>query len=129
MNFRCLVERGDIPASTLLPGIPSPSGNALLHSCGPAYLVGVGYMDPGSWATDLAGGSKFGYTLIWVLLMSNIMALLLAKSFCKTGDRKGDATWHKLTGKPTRNLSILFYTSWLKLPLLPPILLKCWVWQ
>jgi manganese transport protein len=44
---------------------------------GPAYLVSVGYMDPGNWATDLAGGSKFGYSLIWVLLMSNLMALLL----------------------------------------------------
>jgi len=44
---------------------------------GPAYLISVGYMDPGNWATDLAGGSKYGYTLIWVLLMSNLMALLL----------------------------------------------------
>jgi manganese transport protein len=44
---------------------------------GPAYLISVGYMDPGNWATDLAGGSKFGYSLIWVLLMSNLMALLL----------------------------------------------------
>src|ERR1700755_865594 len=44
---------------------------------GPAYLVSVGYMDPGNWATDLAGGSQFGYSLIWVLLMSNLMALLL----------------------------------------------------
>src|SRR6478672_4366136 len=44
---------------------------------GPAYLVSVGYMDPGNWATDLAGGAQFGYTLIWVLLMSNLMALLL----------------------------------------------------
>src|ERR1700748_3382589 len=44
---------------------------------GPAYLVSVGYMDPGNWATDLQGGAKFGYTLIWVLLMSNLMALLL----------------------------------------------------
>ena len=41
---------------------------------GPAYLVSVGYMDPGNWATDLAGGSQFGYKLIWVLLMSNLMA-------------------------------------------------------
>ena len=48
---------------------------------GPAYLVSVGYMDPGNWATDLAGGSKFGYALIWVLLMSNLMALLAAKSY------------------------------------------------
>lgn len=44
---------------------------------GPAYLVSVGYMDPGNWATDLQGGSQFGYKLIWVLLMSNLMALLL----------------------------------------------------
>src|SRR5688572_32670016 len=44
---------------------------------GPAYLVSVGYMDPGNWATDIAGGSQFGYKLIWVLLMSNLMALLL----------------------------------------------------
>ena len=44
---------------------------------GPAYLVSVGYMDPGNWATDLQGGSKYGYKLIWVLLMSNLMALLL----------------------------------------------------
>ncbi len=43
---------------------------------GPAYLISVGYMDPGNWATDLQGGSKFGYQLIWILLMSNLMALL-----------------------------------------------------
>jgi len=44
---------------------------------GPAYLISVGYMDPGNWATDLEGGSRFGYALIWVLLMSNGMALIL----------------------------------------------------
>jgi len=49
----------------------------ILPYLGPAYLVSVGYMDPGNWATDLQGGAKFGYTLIWVLLMSNLMALLL----------------------------------------------------
>jgi manganese transport protein len=52
---------------------------------GPAYLVSVGYMDPGNWATDLAGGSKFGYTLIWVLLMSNIMALILQSLSARLG--------------------------------------------
>src|SRR6187431_2349342 len=52
---------------------------------GPAYLVSVGYMDPGNWATDIAGGSKFGYTLIWVLLMSNIMALLLQSLSARLG--------------------------------------------
>jgi manganese transport protein len=48
---------------------------------GPAYLVSIGYMDPGNWATDLAGGSRFGYQLLWVLVMSNLIALLL-QSLC-----------------------------------------------
>src|SRR3954463_15370655 len=52
---------------------------------GPAYMVSVGYMDPGNWATDLAGGAKFGYALIWVLLMSNIMALLLQSLSARLG--------------------------------------------
>src|SRR3954447_11989450 len=49
----------------------------MLAFSGPAYLVSVGYMDPGNWATDLEGGAKFGYSLLWVLVLSNIMALLL----------------------------------------------------
>src|ERR1041384_5483292 len=57
----------------------------LLAFLGPGYLVSVGYMDPGNWATDLAGGSKFGYTLIWVLLMSNLMALLLQSLSARLG--------------------------------------------
>ena len=56
---------------------------------GPAYLVSVGYMDPGNWATDLAGGSRFGYTLIWVLLMSNFMALLLQNLSARLGIVRG----------------------------------------
>src|SRR5258706_13216394 len=56
---------------------------------GPAYLVSVGYMDPGNWATDIAGGSKYGYTLIWVLLMSNIMALLLQSLSARLGIVRG----------------------------------------
>ena len=49
----------------------------ILAFAGPGYLVAVGYMDPGNWATDLAGGSRFGYTLLSVILMSNLMAVLL----------------------------------------------------
>ena len=56
---------------------------------GPAYLVSVGYMDPGNWATDLAGGSQFGYQLIWVLLMSNLMALLLQSLSARLGIVQG----------------------------------------
>ena len=61
----------------------------LLAFLGPAYLVSVGYMDPGNWATDIAGGSQFGYTLIWVLLMSNIMALLLQSLCARLGVVRG----------------------------------------
>ncbi len=61
----------------------------ILSFLGPAYLVSVGYMDPGNWATDLAGGSKFGYTLIWVLLMSNLMALLLQGLSARLGIVRG----------------------------------------
>jgi manganese transport protein len=52
---------------------------------GPAYLVSVGYMDPGNWATDIEGGARFGYTLIWVLLMSNLMAVLLQTLAARLG--------------------------------------------
>jgi len=57
----------------------------VLAFLGPAYLVSVGYMDPGNWATDIAGGSRFGYALIWVLLMSNLMALLLQSLSARLG--------------------------------------------
>ena len=56
---------------------------------GPAYLVSVGYMDPGNWATDIAGGSQFGYKLIWVLLLSNLMALLLQSLASRLGLVRG----------------------------------------
>src|SRR4030095_3127090 len=56
---------------------------------GPAYLISVGYMDPGNWATDLAGGSQFGYTLIWVLLMSNLISLLLQSLSARLGIVRG----------------------------------------
>lgn len=52
---------------------------------GPAYMVSVGYMDPGNWATDLEGGARFGYRLIWVLLMSNLMAVLLQTLCARLG--------------------------------------------
>lgn len=61
----------------------------ILGMFGPAYLISVGYMDPGNWATDLAGGSQFGYALLWVLLMSNIMALLLQNLCARLGVVRG----------------------------------------
>ncbi len=61
----------------------------ILAFLGPAYLVSVGYMDPGNWATDIAGGSEFGYKLIWVLLMSNLIAVLLQSLSARLGIVKG----------------------------------------
>jgi len=57
----------------------------LLAFAGPGYLVSVGYMDPGNWATDLAGGARYGYALLWVILMSNLMAILLQSLCVKLG--------------------------------------------
>ena len=69
--------------------IPVVSGlgfwKKLLAFSGPGYLVAVGYMDPGNWATDLAGGSAFGYTLLSVILLSNLMAILLQSLCAKLG--------------------------------------------
>jgi len=67
--------------------IPAGAGfwRKLLAFSGPGYLVAVGYMDPGNWATDLAGGSQFGYTLLSVILLSNLMAILLQSLCAKLG--------------------------------------------
>jgi manganese transport protein len=72
---------------------------------GPAYLVSVGYMDPGNWATDLAGGSQYGYKLLWVLLMSNLMALLLQSLSARLGIVRGRdlAQANRETYPPTIN--------------------------
>lgn len=78
-----------IPKSPSLPevhrSVPIPQGQGfwrkLLAYSGPGYLVSVGYMDPGNWATDLAGGAQFGYALLSVILLSNLMAIVL-QSLC-----------------------------------------------
>src|SRR5246500_1688037 len=57
----------------------------LLGYLGPGFLIAVGYMDPGNWATDIAGGSRFGYTLLFVIMLSNLMAILLQSLSLKLG--------------------------------------------
>jgi manganese transport protein len=57
----------------------------LLGFLGPGFLISVGYMDPGNWATDIAGGSRFGYTLLFVIMLSNLMAILLQSLSLKLG--------------------------------------------
>lgn len=72
--------------------IPRPDGSAwrkLWAFAGPGYLIAVGYMDPGNWATDLAGGSAFGYTLLSVILVSNVMAMVLQALAARLGIATG----------------------------------------
>jgi manganese transport protein len=85
------------PKSVSLPeihgSIPIPEGagwwRKLLAFAGPGYLVAVGYMDPGNWATDLAGGARFGYTLLSVIMISNLMAILLQALAARLGIASG----------------------------------------
>ncbi len=79
-------------ASTSLPEVHSSVHTGyttwfkrLLAFAGPAYLVSVGYMDPGNWVTDLEGGARFGYQLIWILVLSNLMAILLQTLSARLG--------------------------------------------
>ena len=60
-----------------------------LRFFGPAYLVAVGYMDPGNWATDLAAGSSYGYQLLWVVSLSSLMAMVLQSLSCRLGIASG----------------------------------------
>src|SRR6202162_4183468 len=87
-----------LPPSTLsLPevhgsvAIPASAGfwRKLFAFAGPGYLVAVGYMDPGNWATDLAGGARYGYTLLSVILISNIMAIVLQALSARLGIASG----------------------------------------
>ena len=80
----------------------------ILAFLGPAYLVSVGYMDPGNWATDIAGGSQFGYKLIWVLLMSNIIAVLLQSLSARLGI---------VSGMDLAQASKNTYPKWANIPL------------
>src|SRR5881396_74273 len=71
--------------------IPEGAGfwRKLFAFAGPGYLVAVGYMDPGNWATDLAGGARFGYTLLSVIMISNLMAILLQALAARLGIASG----------------------------------------
>jgi len=74
----------EVNQSVDVRGIKSP-WKKFFAFLGPAYLISVGYMDPGNWATDITGGSKFGYALLWVLVVSNLIALLLQSFSARLG--------------------------------------------
>ncbi len=88
--------RNDLPYNSLSEvhhsidtTLPKKGLRKIFSFLGPAYLISVGYMDPGNWATDIEGGSTYGYALIWVLLMSNLMALLLQGLSARLGIVRG----------------------------------------
>ena len=80
-----LKSLAEVNATVAVPAVGGLWWRRLLAFAGPGYLVSVGYMDPGNWATDLAGGSKFGYTLLSVILLSNLMAILLQALAARLG--------------------------------------------
>ncbi len=85
-KFGSFLKSRDEPGES--PRVSVASSNPfkrLFGFMGPAYLVSVGYMDPGNWATDLEGGARFGYTLVWVLLLSNLMAVVLQTLAARLG--------------------------------------------
>ncbi len=86
-------ERASASLPEVFKSIPVPEGapfwRKMLAFAGPGFLVAVGYMDPGNWATDLAGGAKFGYTLLSVIMISNLMAILLQHLCVKLGVATG----------------------------------------
>src|SRR4030081_1746316 len=105
-------ERGEPSLAGMFASVKTtkqgPFWRKLLAFLGPGYLVAVGYMDPGNWATSLAGGSQFGYALLAVALLSNVMAIVL-QSLCT---RLGVGA-----GRDLAQACRDSYPRWLSLPL------------
>jgi manganese transport protein len=102
---------GSVSLAEVHGSVEVPSGSwfrRMLVFAGPAYLVSVGYMDPGNWATDLAGGARFGYQLLWVLVMSNAMAILLQTLAARLG---------VVTGKDLAQACRDYYPGFMVIPL------------
>jgi manganese transport protein len=93
LGFAHITDEARPSLSEVYASIPVPKGASwlrrLLAFSGPGYMVSVGYMDPGNWATDIAGGSKFGYTLLAVIMLSNLMAILLQALAARLGIATG----------------------------------------
>jgi len=122
-----VVSPGDAPASPwrralTLPSLPEShrsipvSHNAhwfrkILAFAGPGYLVAVGYMDPGNWATDIGGGSKFGYTLLSVVLISNMLAMFLQALSAKLGIATGRDLAQACRDHYSRRMSIFLWVA------------------
>src|SRR5579862_1570756 len=82
------VSLPEVHRSVVVP-VTASFWRKLLAFSGPGFLIAVGYMDPGNWATDLSGGAQFGYTLLSIVMVSNLMAILLQHLSIKLGVATG----------------------------------------
>src|SRR6516165_4809817 len=82
------VSLPEVHRSVVIP-VTASFWRKLFAFSGPGFLIAVGYMDPGNWATDLAGGARFGYTLLFIIMLSNLMAVLLQHLSIKLGIATG----------------------------------------
>src|SRR5579871_3141663 len=78
---------------------------------GPAYLVSVGYMDPGNWATDIEGGSRFNYSLLWVVLLSSIVAIFLQLLSAKLGVATGKGLAENIRDRYPRRVRLAMWVA------------------
>ena len=100
----------EVHASVRVPR-SGPWFRRLLAFMGPGYLVSVGYMDPGNWATDLAGGARFGYTLLSIILLSNLMAILLQALAARLGIVTGRDLAQACRDHYSRPVSFILYIA------------------
>jgi manganese transport protein len=97
---------------SLTPPAPSRTWiRRILPALGPAFLVSVGYMDPGNWATDIEGGARFGYSLLWVLLLSNLMAILLQSLSAKLGIVTGQSLPENCRERFSRPVTLVLWAA------------------
>ena len=101
----------EVFASVQVPGAGASRWRTMLAFVGPGLLVAVGYMDPGNWATDLAGGSQFGYLLLSVVLVSNLMAMLLQHLALKLGIATGHDLAQACRARYSRPVSIFLWLT------------------
>src|SRR5438105_3243310 len=104
---------GSVSLPEVHGSVPIPTGagfwRKLFAFAGPGYLVAVGYMDPGNWATDLAGGARYGYALLSVIMASNLMAILLQALAARLGIASGRDLAHACRDSYSRPVTIVLW--------------------
>ena len=97
-SFRSDADSRTVSLPEVHGSVPIPQGSflrKLFAFAGPGYLVAVGYMDPGNWATDIAGGARYGYRLLSVVFISNLLAILLQALAARLGIASGRDLAHR----------------------------------